>query len=183
MTAAHLWEQVTGLDLESVTYKTMWVRDVNNYMALKEDGELKRKGAYRIEEDLEWHQNASAMVVPMAVQAHLVHGADYSSFIRNHRDPMDFMIRAKVRRVDRIEWGDQVLQRITRYFVSNGGHPLFKIMPPLKGKVEPRRNSITKGYLVTPANDMRLTNTGDINYDYYIAEAKKLIKPLTRPSK
>ena len=55
------WETATGLQLEEAFYKRMFIRDVNNYIAQYEDGNVKRKGAYEYE--MEWHQNAGALVV------------------------------------------------------------------------------------------------------------------------
>lgn len=40
------WEQNTGLEMESGEYAAIYSRDINNYFAVKPDGEVKRKGAY-----------------------------------------------------------------------------------------------------------------------------------------
>lgn len=94
------WEKLTGLELEEAQYNRMFIRDVNNYVAEYDDGKLKRKGAY--EYDLEWHQNFSALVVPKAAEAALVRGEDIRTFITNHTDIHDFMLRAKVDRTDKL---------------------------------------------------------------------------------
>jgi hypothetical protein len=47
--SAHLvteWEKRTGLKMESTKYRAIYSRDVNNYFAIKVDGEVKRKGEY-----------------------------------------------------------------------------------------------------------------------------------------
>ena len=36
------WEQLTNLELEEALYNRMFIRDVNSYMAEKQDGKLKR---------------------------------------------------------------------------------------------------------------------------------------------
>lgn len=122
------WEQMTGLQLEAAEYSRMMVRDVNNYIAEYTDGNLKRKGAY--EYKLAWHQNHSALVVPMAAEAALVRGEDIRDFITNHTDPMDFMLRTKVPRSSTLEWGGERVQNIVRYYISHDGKPLEKVMPP-----------------------------------------------------
>ena len=38
------WEKLTGLDLEEVEYKSMFIKDVNNYIAVDTKGKVKRKG-------------------------------------------------------------------------------------------------------------------------------------------
>ena len=40
------WESVTGLQMEATNYRAIYSRDVNNYMAVKTDGKVKRKGQY-----------------------------------------------------------------------------------------------------------------------------------------
>jgi hypothetical protein len=40
------WEWATGLNMEETEYKALYARDVNNYIAIKNDGGVKRKGAY-----------------------------------------------------------------------------------------------------------------------------------------
>ena len=41
-----------------------------------------------------------------------------------------------------------------------------------------RRTSINSGWLVKPCNDIRIARREDIDFDYYIAEVKKLVNPL-----
>lgn len=121
------WEQLTGLKLENAEYNRMFIRDVNNYIAEYTDGKLKRKGAYEYE--LDWHQNHSALVVPKAVEAHLIHGKDIQSFIENHEDVMDFMLRTKLPKKMKLHWGGEVIQNVSRYYVSTDGDILEKIIP------------------------------------------------------
>jgi hypothetical protein len=227
------WEKFTCLQLESAVYSTMFVRDVNNYIAQYEDGSLKRKGAY--EYNLEWHQNQSALVIPKAVEAALIRGEDVETFIKTHDDIFDFMLRTKVGRADQLVYAElpipsiyqeQQLQRITRYYIAKDGGVLTKVSPPAKGnnvgtwkratkltdqyyesikaeisskitdgleidsdgfpwderintknksKYEIRRTSVNAGWLVSVCNDMVEADRNNIDYDYYISEAKKLI--------
>ena len=126
------WEEYTQLTLESAVYDTMFIRDVNNYIAVYENGDVKRKGAYEYER--EWHQNHSALIIPKAVEAVLVRGEDLKAFVYSHADIHDFMYRTKVGRSDqlviKLQQSETVLQNITRYYVSNDGGELIKISPP-----------------------------------------------------
>lgn len=40
------WESDTGLEMEEAGYKAIYARDVNNYLAVKSNGGVKRKGQY-----------------------------------------------------------------------------------------------------------------------------------------
>jgi hypothetical protein len=207
------WEQLTGLQLEHVEYKRMMIRDCNNYIAEGVDGKLKRKGAY--EYKMGWHQDHSALVVPKAAEAALVHGKDIREFIMSHEDIMDFMLRAKVPRSSTLEWGRKRVANIVRYYVSTDGDILEKVMPAAgpdgeykrangltddwyeavmaeigpgvwdarvhtknKSKYEERRMGINTGWTVWLCNDLEGITTFDINYEFYIAEAMKLVVPV-----
>lgn len=165
------WQDLTGLELEEVEYKTMFIRDVNNYIAVKRDGSIKRKGAYEYE--MEWHQNAGALVVPKVAEQVLVHGAPIRQTVEQWPDIMDFMLRTKVPRSSHLAWGDAMVQNTTRYYVARGGKPLRKWMPPLKGKTEWRGIAVESGWNVQVCNDIREA-TLPVDFEYYIREVEKL---------
>lgn len=168
------WESFTLLELESAEYKRMWIRDVNNYIAEKNDSKLKRKGAYEYE--LEWHKDHSSLVIQKAVEAYFTRGIDIEDFIINHQDPFDFMIKAKVPRTSRLMYGDEEIQKTSRYFVSNRGESLTKIMPPLAKKPGIERPiGISVGWKTTICNRATDFDWSNLNYEYYVKEAEKLI--------
>ena len=80
------WQERTGLNLEEVVYRAMMIRDVNNYIAVYEDGGTKRKGAY--EWKVGWHQNAGGLVIPKVAEKVLVEGrtdpTDRDAMARHH---------------------------------------------------------------------------------------------------
>lgn len=211
------WMELTGLELERADYSKFFVRDVNNYLGLYLDGKTKRKGAYEYE--MAWHQDSSALIIQKAVEAHLVKGVEIDWFIRNHADANDFMLRTNVPRSGRlvIEYTDiqrtmdyEPLQNTTRYYISNDGGQLVKIMPPLaKFKTREQQKALARtpaqirdfkslferrdrlnvregeriihiqdGFNATPMNTMG--EMKDVNYNWYINEARKLVDPLWR---
>ena len=152
--ACNRWQELTKLELEYAEYKSMYIRDVNNYIAVGMDGKIKYKGAYvhtgaHDSGELGWHQNHSALVVKKAAAAAILQNKPVARFIRDHENYFDFMMLAKVGRKDSLEMQDDIywhedlvfenatlnqLQRVTRYYVSLDGHKLIKKMPPLKRK-------------------------------------------------
>ena len=172
----HWWETYTGLQLENVRYKMMFIRDVNNYLAVYESGKVKRKGAY--EYSLGWHQNAGGLVIPKVAEKVLVEGAPIRETVENWPELMDFMLRTKVPRSGYLQWGEEQVQNISRYYVAKGGKPLNKWLPPLAKKPDQwRKIGMESGWDVQVCNDIK-DATLPVNYDYYIAEIEKLVLSL-----
>jgi hypothetical protein len=171
------WEVLTGLQLEEAIYKSMMIRDVNNYIAQYENGSVKRKGAY--EYDMEWHQNHGALVVAKVAEKVLLENAPIRQTLEQWPDIMDFMLRAKVPRssylaIERDGVTSQ-LQNTTRYYVAEGGGRLFKWMPPLaKNPGVWRKMGVESGWGVQPCNDIKDAGKLPVDFDYYIREVEKL---------
>lgn len=174
------WEKYVGLQMELAIYDKMYLRDVNNYIGIFDNGEIKHKGQY-VYEGLGWHQNHSALVVPRAVEHEVLGKGSVEDFIMNHKDPYDFLLSTKVPRSSRLvlvsECGlDVDLQNICRYYPSTTKGKLVKIMPPLEEGGDERRLGIMTEWDVKVCNDMK-DFTWEINYSYYINEALKLLEP------
>jgi len=172
------WQKQVGLQLEYADYSAMYIRDVNNYIAVYTDGKVKRKGAYQYE-GLGWHQNQGGLVIPMAAEAAMIHGIDVEQFIKSHTNDWDFLLRTKVPRNSSLvlvyEFHEEQQQNICRYYVAKEGGKLVKIMPPLEDGGEDRRLGIDTEWNVLTCNDMKDFDRSKMDYDYYVAEAKKLI--------
>ena len=87
-----IWENYSLLSLDCDVFTRFCSKDVNNYIAVYEDGKVKRKGAYTHGKDLGWHQNHSSQIVAIAAEAFLVHGDDIEDTIAIHNDLFDFVM-------------------------------------------------------------------------------------------
>jgi hypothetical protein len=89
----------------------MWIRDVNNYIAEPVGARLRSKTEGRLLVSAQlpgrhFERAAAGMAQRlfrrkssiMAAVAHMVEGVDIEEYIYAHRDPFDFMCRAKVDR-------------------------------------------------------------------------------------
>jgi hypothetical protein len=165
------WISLTGLVLEQAIYRSMFIRDVNNYIGHYESGGVKRKGAF--EWNALWHQNAGALVVPKVAEKVLIEGVSIRETVENWPDRMDFMLRAKVPRSSYLQWGEQQVQNTTRYYIAKGGKPLLKWMPPLKGKTDWRKIGVESGWNVQVCNNIE-DAVLPVDFSYYIQEIEKL---------
>lgn len=160
------WEEITNLNLEEADYTAMYIRDVNNYIAIPVDGDPKHKGAYEYDlaETGQWHKNFNALIVPMAVSEFLLNGIDPKTYLLEKlKDPENrklFCLRTKINRKDRLVLRDGYVemdcQRVTRYYVVNEGGQLVKIMDPTPNTVrlyeegDHYQHEITGTYEVKP---------------------------------
>jgi hypothetical protein len=149
------WEALTGLKLEHAEYKKMWIRDVNNYIALGSDGKVKRKGAYWYPitpEDYwgssgsSWNKDFSNQSAQIGAEACMLRGLSPEVVVRLISNPFEFMLRYKTPGGAKLYIGDQEMQRTVRYYVSKSGQPMKKVAPP-KGKpgTWKRRNGLSDG--------------------------------------
>ena len=196
------WQKQVKLELEFVDYKAMFIRDVNSYIAVKTDGSVKRKGAYQWKrEELGWHQNQSSLVIPMVAEQIMLKSfesnideeqidSEIIGMLKQHyeadeKNKFDFLLRTKVDRSSRLvlrfeDGSEKELQRICRYYPCKTGGKLIKLMPALEknktedGEAEDRNLSIDAAWNVKPCNNM-LDFHGDIDYDYYVSEVRKLL--------
>lgn len=217
------WQKATMLVLEDTLYDKMFIRDVNNYIAVGKDGSLKTKGAYWTPDPLDyansisnqqppaWHKDLSNAVSVRAAVAAMVHNVPVETFIRMCTNPYDFMLRCKVGKNDQLLHGGTPVQKTGRYYVSVKGEPLVKISPPTgpkgsykkangvsdaeyyrvmqetggawdarvctknQSKHEDRDMNFQAGYKTSLCNNVADFDFSNINYEWYISEAKKLI--------
>lgn len=145
------WQELTRLVLEEAFYTRMWIRDVNSYVAESPDGSLKQKGAYWHPDPLNyhesvgdaqppaWHKNLSNIASTRAAVAHMVHGVDIRTWLMTHTEPFDFMCAVKAKGKDRLWYGEQQIQRTSRYYVTVTGSELNKIAPPVGRHGAPKK--------------------------------------------
>ena len=145
-----------------------------------------------------WHKDHSSLVVQKAAESEMVHGVPVEEFIYNHADGYDFILRAKAPSsaylrlmnegdADAPLTGEREnaiynatagtkLQKVTRYFISREGGELQKVMQPLaRAPQRDRVIAINKGWKVTLCDDIADFDGTQIDYDWYIQEARKLV--------
>lgn len=180
------WSAMTKLELEQVEYSQMLIANVSAYIAIGADGKVKkRKKDYQwktdkptnLNESLVWHQDWSALIVPMAAEMQMVQNVSVRDFIHSHDDAFDFMLKAKAPGKGHLELDDgQRLQKVTRYHIARHGPGMRAVHPPLAKAPEKVRNiSIQAGYAVQICDHVRDFDPANLNRDWYIKEAEKLV--------
>lgn len=101
------WERVTGLELEATEYAAVYSRDVNNYFAVKTNGEVKRKGEYS-KAGLVEKKNPDVEICADAAAEWLASGTPIADTIRACRDIRKFVTVIRVNGGGVKMWGEGV---------------------------------------------------------------------------
>lgn len=178
----------TGLVIEEAFYSMMCQRDVNNYIGVYTDStpeheHIKLKGDFEI--DKEFHKDPSMRIVPLAVKNYFVYGTPVEETIKNNRDIFNFCMQLKTNSTSNAFFRhlvdgklvDDKLHRMTRYLITKSKDSGILLKKFNDGRI----TGVNVGYSATLFNKAyHLDNWDDYNLDYnfYITEANKLINPL-----
>jgi hypothetical protein len=176
------WMELTTYELEDTNYKKIIFSTVNDYLAIKTDGEIKKKGDFLT--DFELHKNKSARIVPIALEHYYVNDVPVATTIRNHTNIYDFALRQKASSNFHYE-GTQagkvtVYNKLIRYYVSKTGEKLMKIKNPDCDTNAADASQVEAGeWVMHVCNKLSKDHSLDnVNYDYYIEKAERIIEKI-----
>jgi len=173
------WMDLTSYELERTDYAKIIFSTVNDYLAIKTDGEIKKKGDFLT--DFELHKNKSARIVPIALERFFVNDVPVADTIRNHTNIYDYCLRQKASKDFHYEGHSKetktVYNKLIRYYVSNTGEKLLKVKNDNSDSTAVNVSQVEAGeWLMTVCNHLtpkhRLDN---INHAYYIERAERII--------
>jgi hypothetical protein len=165
-----MWEQRTALTTEETRYKATYARDVNNYIALTEDGEVKTKGTYSEKgsaQNSALSKNPEALICSDAVKKYLLDRTPIEQTVRGCTDIRRFVT---VRNVKGGAHKDgYYLGRTVRWYYST--------------RVGGTINYVSSGNKVPNSEGacpyMELgAFPADLNFVYYIRRAEKMLAEL-----
>ena len=178
-------EELTQLQLEYDVYNKLFVRDINNYLSVNTKGKVKTKGAFDI--DLELHKNRSERIVPLAVKRYFVNNIPVEETVKNHlslenyedlenQGIYDFCIGKKIQSNQNYtieDSGENIIKnikdKVIRFYVSTDGDYLKK------NYSDGRKEITVGGNKMTMFMDYYDSENYNVDYDYYINQAYKII--------
>lgn len=176
------WEKDTGFKTEETHYLGLFSKDVNNYIALKEEGDpearfvdqqlgFKGKGEYcerGSAGDSLLSRNPESIVCVDAVMHYLKTGRPIEETIKAETKFERFLSIANVRGGG--EKDGYYLGKVVRWYYRNGEHGCISYVGS-GNKVQ-----LTDG--ACPTMDLPETTPSDIDYNWYIKSAKKMLYSL-----
>ena len=127
------WEKITNLQLEHDKYSKLILGDVNNYIAVTEDGKSKCKGRFEYK-DLALHKNKSFLIIPKALHAYFVEGIKPEDYLAQNQNIFDYCGGVKIKGDWKFvehaiidgEFQKKEVQHTIRYFISKSGCKVIK---------------------------------------------------------
>jgi hypothetical protein len=175
------WESITDFNLEHDEYKKIILADVNNYIAINNNGKAKCKGRFEFE-NLALHKNKSKLVIPKAIYQYFVNNVLPEDYLETNKNILDYCIGSKTNSgwevvADSLEEGilkQEKLQKINRYYISDSGVKLVK-----RNKNDGREIQLEAGkWIQTVFNKIKEEPTWEdynINTKYYMQAIEKEI--------
>jgi hypothetical protein len=153
------WELLTNFELEKTYYDRIYIRDVNNYIAIKSDGGVKTKG-FLSANDLS--RNAHLGIVKKAVENYLTNNASLDNTIRNG-EKEDYILTKKTKFGAKFK--NEYLGKVVRWYYRTDGDYILN----MKGHKVPDANG---AYPIMNLDDKMI----NIDYLRYYQEALKTLK-------
>lgn len=160
------WEKLTDYVMEETHYSQYIRRDVNNYIAVKEDGKVKYKGAYA-------GSRGIAPIVSRATRDYFISNNPVEDTIASSTEIKDFLFWFHAKKDWDMYWGEEEQQRTVRWYVTQQeGEKITKSKMKEKGlsiiSVPNSENSVLM-------NDIIEGLPQNINKQYYIDRAYDLV--------
>lgn len=162
------WQAITKFDTEETEYKAVYSKDVNNYLAIKTNGEVKQKGSYSEKGSTGntiLAKNPTTFICSDAVIAFLKDKKPIKDTIFESRDIRRFV---NVRTVKGgAEKDGYYLGKVVRWYyaINTTGQINYVISG----------NKVPESDGAKPCMDMPTVFPDDINYAWYLAEADKML--------
>jgi hypothetical protein len=178
------WMNLTSYELERTDYQKIIFSTVNDYLAIKTDGEIKKKGDFLT--DFELHKNKSARIVPLALEQYFVNNIPIDDTICSHNNIYDFCLRQKASKdfhyegLNRARGEKTIYDKLIRYYVSNTGEKLLKVKNASCDTNAAAISQVEAGeWVMVVCNflpkDHPMTN---INYAYYIEKCERILNKI-----
>lgn len=175
-------ENITKLSFETDEYEAFYQCAVNSYFGIRKgyaqshDPKLiEKKGIFITELSLQ--NSMTPTVVAKAVIEYFLNKTPIAEFIKNNNNINDFLMSQSVGKEFEVEYANKRIQHINRFYASKNGWYLMKIKDRMYEKpiIE---HIVDTG--VTILNKLDGTPIGErkINYEYYIAQANKIVASL-----
>ena len=162
------WELDTGLTMERSRYSSLYSRDVNNYIAVLEDGKISAKGIY---EDLlnspkKLSKNPMALICAEAVRLHILNGKPIEQTVTQCKDIRKFIVLRSVK--GGAKYGSELLGETVRWYYGENS----------SGDIRYKTNGVkvAKSDGAVPLQALPESLPDDIDISLYITDSYNMLE-------
>ncbi len=156
------WEMVTGFNTEETNYRALYSKDVNNYIAIKPEGEVKLKGLYA---PAGMQKNATNTICVEAVIEYLKAGTPIPTTVMGCSDVRKFIT---IRQVNGgAKYDEQYLGKAVRWYYRKNEERSIRYAA--------NNNKVARSDGAFPLMELPPSLPHDVNYDWYIKEAQSIL--------
>lgn len=167
------WETITGFVTEETEYKAIYSRDVNAYMAIKPNGEVKGKNIYydpwrgKTAKDKYWRfqKNPTTQICVEAVENLIVKDIPIEETIKNCTDITKFVAVRNVK--GGAHKNREYLGKVIRYYYRKGELGTINYIS--------NNNKVPDTDGAWPCMDLPDQFPNDLDYEWYEAKTKELL--------
>jgi len=178
-------EQQFNVQFEREKYRKIVYSSVNDYIAILENGQLKKKGMFVTQPEL--GNSVDFLITPKLLEQYFVNGIKPEVAIKEQFHIYDFCASQKVDKSYTVEWNGKPQQRLNRYYASRKGGYLYKCrwVEKTNKKTGLKSNLYTKNHMLGDTGVMIYNRHEDrdnynIDYSYYIQKVNKIISEIER---
>jgi DNA polymerase elongation subunit (family B) len=155
------WVKTTNFVMEETQYAALYSRDVNNYIALKYNGEVKRKGCFA---PASIDKNPDNEICTEALIEYLKHGTAFEHTVKSCSDIRKFLTLRNVN--DGAVQRGEYIGKAIRYYHSKTEN----------GYIEYKKNGnkVPNSDGAKPFMDLSKPFPKDIDYQWYVNKTKEL---------
>lgn len=170
-TIIKIWEEKTNFETEETKYKAVYSRDVNNYIAIKEDNTAKVKGTYSEKGSAlnsVLSKNPEKLICNDAIIALLTDETAIDQTIKNCQDVKRFIVVRNVK--GGAHKNGKYLGKVVRWYYAKNETGIIQYV--LTGNKVPNTEGAKPMMVLAPSVPE------DLNYDYYINETEEMLYDL-----
>lgn len=176
------WERITNFNMEYTYYKSIYYRDVNNYCANilgSEEGKQKSKGLFAVKPGVDLRHALKGNIIAEAVKQYLLDGTPVEHTIARCRDINQFLLSHAATGDYKCTWWGEDIGKLVRFYKSTR---LTACEIIKTDSVKGRQSNVPNSENCVPIQDLPETLPEDIDYPWYVHEARGLLK-LISPAK
>jgi len=162
------------LDLEHEYYNKIVYANVNNYIAVTEDGKYKQKGFFVPKPVL--GNSVDELVIAKALEAYYTKDISPKEFITNPNKYglhiYDYCKSNKIGKDFVVWWNSEIQQQLNRYYFSKKGAYLFK---QKHGQGTMQHVNVGQPVVLYNIHQEKSWEDYNVDYNYYIASTQKII--------